>query len=77
MQAVKELLIGYSRTNDGLLPSVIVINGLDDYVPAISDNWNLQFTRLVSLLIETTEYIGRRKKLTAFLFVSVKLFLIA
>ncbi|EFX79553.1 hypothetical protein DAPPUDRAFT_304438 [Daphnia pulex] len=75
MKSLEELLIGFCTIPNELLPDVLVVNGLNEYKRGKGPLSQFHYSSILSLLSETAEYIGRRKKTTIMLYVSLSLLL--
>lgn len=62
-------MIGFCKTQTELLPDVLVVNGLDEYSGGRGTLLEYRYSKMLSLITETAEYIGRRKKSTIPLYV--------
>lgn len=67
---IENLLLSYCDFPVDLLPDVLVVNGLDEYFEPKNCQLQFYFSKALSLLSETTEYISRRKKTKCLLYVS-------
>lgn len=72
MKSLEELLIGFCTIPNELLPDVLVVNGLNEYKRGKGPLSQFHYSSILSLLSETAEYIGRRKKTTIMLYVYFK-----
>ena len=73
---IENLLLSYCDFPDDLLPDVLVINGLNEYFESKNCLIQYYFSKALSLLCETVEYISRRKKSKSLLYVSLVLYFI-
>ncbi|KAI9558752.1 hypothetical protein GHT06_015541 [Daphnia sinensis] len=71
MKSLSDLLISFCSTQNELLPDVLVVNNLNEYIRSKMSFPGTQYASILSLLSETVEYIGRRKQKTVLLYVSL------
>ena len=67
---IEDLLLSFCDFPNDLLPDVLIVNGLDEYFESKDNTIQFCFARMLSLLSETVEYIGRRKNTKSLLYVS-------
>ena len=72
MKSLEELLIGFCTIPNERLPDVLVVNGLNEYKRGKGPLSQFHYSSILSLISETAEYIGRRKKTTIMLYVYFK-----
>jgi len=70
---IEDLLLSFCDFPNDLLPDVLIVNGLDEYFESKDNTIQFCFARMLSLLSETVEYIGRRKNTKSLLYVSGQL----
>lgn len=70
IQRLQDVLIGFCSVSNELLPDVLIISGLNELYESNQLISLVQLSKILSLLAETVEYIGRRKNAIIPLFVS-------